>query len=131
MLDPKGAQALEIDLVDEVSGVEIHLVFGVFEEHNAITQSVRIVNGGDDEVMVEKACSASVDLPSSDFDMLHLAGAWSREFHMVRRHLVQGSQSVGSARRGRSRPEPLRGAAGARRRRARRRGVCHEPRLQR
>lgn len=96
--DPAGAPALELVLHDEVAGVEVALVFGVFYEHDAFTQSVRIGNIGQAPLSIEKASSACVDLPRCDLDMMHLAGAWSREFHIVRRPVVQGSQSVGSAR---------------------------------
>ena len=98
VLDRSGAPALELTLRDAVEGTEVTVTFGVFAEQNALTQSVRVTNGGDLPLVIEKASSACVDLPRSDLEMIHLAGAWSREFHIVRRPLVQGSQSVGSAR---------------------------------
>ena len=98
VLDPAGAPALELTLRDEVGGVEVVVTLGVFEEQDALTESVRVKNCGDAPVRIEKISSACVDLPRADLDMIHLAGAWSREFHIVRRPVVQGSQSVGSAR---------------------------------
>ena len=98
VLDPAGAPALELMLRDEVGGVEVVVTLGVFEEQDALTESVRINNCGDAPVRIEKLSSACADLPRADLDMIHLAGAWSREFHIVRRPVVQGSQSVGSAR---------------------------------
>ena len=98
VFDPTGSPALELVLRDEVGAVEVTITLGVFYEHNAFTQSVQIKNLGHQPVVVEKASSACVDLPRCDLDMIHLSGAWSREFHIVRRPVVQGSQSVGSAR---------------------------------
>ena len=98
VLDPQGAPALELTLRDEVAQVGVIIVLGVFAAQDAITQSVRIVNAGEKPVRVDKVSSACVDLLRSDLEMVHLAGAWSREFHIVRRPLVQGAQSVGSAR---------------------------------
>ena len=98
ILDRSGAPALELTLRDEVGNTEVTITLGVFAEQNAFTQSVRIVNGAERPIVVEKASSACIDLPRCDLDMIHLAGAWSREFHIVRRPLVQGTQSVGSSR---------------------------------
>ena len=98
VLDPSGAPAIEIALRDEVAGTRVVVTFGVFEEQNALTESVRIENDGEEPLVIEKVSSACVDLHRCDLDMIHLAGAWSREFGIVRRPVVQGAQSVGSAR---------------------------------
>ena len=92
------SQVLELVLFDEVKEVEVTLTFTVYESHDAITQSVAVENKGREKMKIEKLCSASVDLLSCDFDFLHLAGAWAREFQIKRRRLEQGVQSVGSTR---------------------------------
>ncbi len=91
-------EVLELVLYDELKQMEVTLTFGVYESHDAITQSVSVKNESRETVCMEKLCSASVDLLNSDFDLLHLAGAWAREFQIKRRSLAQGMQSLGSTR---------------------------------
>jgi alpha-galactosidase len=42
--------------------------------------------------------SASLDLPDSDWQLVHLSGAWTRERHLVRQRLQPGSVAFGSVR---------------------------------
>jgi alpha-galactosidase len=42
--------------------------------------------------------SATLDLPDSDWDLVHLSGAWARECEVRTRRLEAGSQSIGSLR---------------------------------
>ena len=92
-------QTLELRLADFVQSMEVVLCFSVFESHDAITQSVRVVNQHKTQsVRMEKLCSANIDLMDCGFDLLHLSGAWGRECHIRRRPLEQGTQSVSSAR---------------------------------
>ena len=45
-----------------------------------------------------RAMSLVVDLPDADWDLVHLAGAWARERHVVERRLAPGRQSISSNR---------------------------------
>ncbi|SDN58597.1 Melibiase [Bacillus sp. OK048] len=45
-------------------------------------------------IVLNRAMSASVDLPDSKYEMIHLAGAWSRERHVKTRKLEQGIQGI-------------------------------------
>lgn len=92
------SEVLELVLYDDVKQVEVTLTFTVYESHDAITQSVRVENKSGEKIRIEKLCSASVDLLNCEYDLLHLAGAWAREFQIKRRHLEQGMQSLGSTR---------------------------------
>src|SRR5664280_1137097 len=47
---------------------------------------------------VECAMSAALDLPDSEWDLVHLSGAWARERHVRTRRLEVGSQAIGSLR---------------------------------
>ena len=48
--DEKEAQTLEIVLADENAQVEVHLLYGVLEENDVITRSVRIKNTGTGQI---------------------------------------------------------------------------------
>lgn len=90
------AASLEILLRDPVDGMRLYLTYTIFEELPVITRSARFENAGTQPVNLERAMSASVDLPDSGFEMLQLSGAWSRERHLKARRLEQGIQSISS-----------------------------------
>ena len=90
------ADTLELTLRDPVDGAEAVLSYTVFASLPVVARSVRFVNRGSRTLVLERAMSASVDLPDSDFEMLHLSGAWSRERQVKRRRLGSGLQSIGS-----------------------------------
>ena len=92
------AATLEIELFDELVGLEAVLSYTAFSCYDAITRSVRFRNLGCGPLRLERALSASVDLPRCDFDLLHLSGDWAREREPVRRRLAPGIQSVESRR---------------------------------
>ncbi len=59
--DENEAQTLEIVLADENAQVEVHLLYGVLEETDVITRSVRIKNTGTGQITIEKAAAACLD----------------------------------------------------------------------
>lgn len=98
------SQTLEIELVDNYSGLTVCLSYTVFEDHNAISRSVHFVNNGSQSVSLERALSASVDFVDIDYEMVYLSGGWSRETHVKRRTLEAGVTTIES-RRGASSPQ--------------------------
>jgi len=92
------AETLEITLEDSYSGLTAVLSYTVFAHHNAIARSVRFVHEGRTPLRLLRALSASVDLPKAQYDLLHVAGAWSREGHIQRRPIGPGGTRVESRR---------------------------------
>ncbi|MFN2271965.1 MAG: alpha-galactosidase [Anaerolineae bacterium] len=92
------AQTLEVEMVDEVSGLKAILSYTAFERFDAVTRSARFINEGNQKLRLLRTLSASVDFNDADYDLLHLSGSWARERHIVRRALVPGEQSIGSRR---------------------------------
>ncbi|MFD1954120.1 alpha-galactosidase [Paenibacillus thailandensis] len=92
------AQTLELTLKDAHSGLTVVLSYTVFEKHNAITRSARIVNGGSSPLRLNRALSMSLDMVHDRYSMLQLSGAWARERYVHTRKLVPGMQSVESRR---------------------------------
>ncbi|HOO27304.1 MAG TPA: alpha-galactosidase, partial [Lachnospiraceae bacterium] len=90
----KEATTLEITMTDPLIHVDCVLSYTVFEWGPAIARSVSVKNEGTKDVTVTRLLSASVDLPDSDFELLSLSGAWSRERQLKRRKIEQGVQSV-------------------------------------
>ena len=89
---------LKIIMNDEVAGVTAELYYGVFEDYNAITRSVKFINSGENAFDITRAMSLSVDLRRADFDMVTLNGAWARERLPERAPLRIGIQQVASTR---------------------------------
>ena len=94
----KEAQTLEIILYDCVIKTKLVLSYTIYEEFPVITRNAKFIYEGNEEITLTKAMSCSVDLPDYDYEMVHLAGAWSRERHIKIRKLDQGVQSIYSLR---------------------------------
>ena len=92
------AQSLEIDLADPLTGLTVTLQYTVYAESGAVARSMRIANHGEHPLSLRGALAASVPLWGSDYDILHLKGAWARERTLIRTPLGQGTYSIGSQR---------------------------------
>ena len=91
-------QTLEVELADSLKDLHVILSYSVFEDYDAITRSVRVVNNGP-KCRLTSVMSASVDIPQGeDYDFMHLDGAWARERHICRTPMFCGRQTVDSKR---------------------------------
>ena len=95
---PQQAQTLEILLEDAASHVQVRLLYGVLEEEDIITRSVRITNGGEGQLYVEKAASACLDMLPGRYDLISLYGRHAMERCVQRTPVAHGSFSLGSRR---------------------------------
>ena len=96
--DEKEAQTLEIVLADENAQVEVHLLYGVLEENDVITRSVRIKNTGTGQITIEKAAAACLDFVQGEFDVLRFYGKHAMERNLERTPLGHGTIAFGSRR---------------------------------
>ncbi|EOT2959490.1 alpha-galactosidase [Clostridium perfringens] len=92
------ATSLEITLVDSLKNLEVILTYNVFEDFDAITRSLKIVNNSDEKINIERVLSANVDFTTDEFDFIQLSGSWGRERHILRNSLRSGSQAIESRR---------------------------------
>lgn len=92
------AETLEIVLEDAVSKVQVRLLYGVLEQSDIITRSVKIINGGSDNIVVEKALSACLDFITGDYDLISLYGRHTMERNYQRVEIAHGSHVIGSRR---------------------------------
>ena len=95
---PEEAQTLEIVLEDAVSKVRVRLLYGVLEDEDIITRSVKITNYGTEYIVVEKASSACLDFITGEYDLLSFYGRHIMERNLQRARIGHGSQSIGSRR---------------------------------
>jgi alpha-galactosidase len=90
------ADTLEVDLVDEPTGLAVTLAFTIFRDWPVVARSMHLKNSGASRVVVRAAMSATLDLPDDDWRLMTFSGAWARERFPVDRALVPGRQGVGS-----------------------------------
>ena len=86
------AETLEITLNDSLANLKLILSYTVFEEYDAITRNVKVINDSNEEIDILRVLSANVDFNHSEFDFIQLSGAWARERHIVRTPLRSGGQ---------------------------------------
>ncbi len=91
-------KALVLHCGDPALGLKVDLIYGVFEEADAITRSVIVRNDGEKPLWLEKIYSVCMDMEDRGYEMLTLHGSWARERQMDFRSLGYGKQSVGSLR---------------------------------
>lgn len=92
------ADTLELLYKDELTGLELTYIYTAFSMHDAVTRSVKAVNTGKEDINIKSIMSCNVDFPKSDYDFVHLHGAWCRERHAERRRLISGRMQVESRR---------------------------------
>lgn len=92
------ADTLELELFDPIARLTIVLTYTIFNELDAITRSVRFINEGSENLNILRVLSMSIDFNHSEYDFLHLSGAWTRERHIERRALAPGMQAIESRR---------------------------------
>ncbi|RKL68308.1 alpha-galactosidase [Salipaludibacillus neizhouensis] len=92
------AQTLVVTLWDEKIQTELRLSYTIFTGKPVITRSTELENKGKEKVDVKRLMSLSLDLPESNYEMVQLSGAWSRERHVKKRKLESGIQAVSSLR---------------------------------
>lgn len=92
------AETLELVLTDEQIHTDIILYYTIFPCASAIIRHAEFYCHGKEHISIETAMSFGIDLPDMDYEMIDLAGSWSRERHIRRHALDYGIQSVYSLR---------------------------------
>lgn len=96
--DVDEAQTLILTLRDSVSGLEIQLVYSVFENSDVITRHARFTNGGEHDLRLNGAASMSLDMKHGPEQMIQLCGTALRETHVEKRALGTGITAIESLR---------------------------------
>lgn len=89
---------LEVVMQDHVAGVEVVLLYSVYEDVDAITRSVKVRNICGDNIMLTKVLSACLDITNDDYDIITLYGSWGRERSIQRQKLGYGRTGAYSER---------------------------------
>ena len=94
----ENTQTLEIQMLDEVTKLEVNLYYTIFAECDVISRYVKLKNGSENELLVEKLMSLLLDLPDHEYDMISLYGHHAFERSYQRNPLHYGAQNLFSRR---------------------------------
>ena len=92
------SETLEVTTRDAVTGAVVKLYYTVYQDMPVMTRSVVVENDSDAAMDLERVYSACLELPTYDYDMVHLYGKWSKERTVAERPLCHGIQSIVSKR---------------------------------
>ncbi|WP_027954806.1 alpha-galactosidase [Halobacillus kuroshimensis] len=92
------AVTLTITLMDDHTGMKLDLLYTVYHDKDVIVRSARFTNEGSVSYQLDRALSASMDFPDSNFEWVQLSGGWSRERHVHTQPLHPGIQKIQSTR---------------------------------
>lgn len=95
---PEDVSTLKVHMEDKISGLQVYLLYGVFEKADVITRSVVFENSGKDPLTLTKMLSMSVDFRESGFQVLTLYGAHNNERNIDIRPLNSGTVQIESLR---------------------------------
>lgn len=89
---------LIIKMEDKLNNLNLYLSYGVFDEYDAITRSVRLENVGSDAVEIDRIYSANIDMRCKELYIITLTGTWAKERFVSRTPLMNGNVTVESLR---------------------------------
>lgn len=92
-------ESLEVTLSDAVSGVQVILMYAVFEEADIITRAVKVKNNGKDSIHLKKIMSVCLDfINGAGMDLVSLPGRYGQERQVERQPMTHHIHTIGSVR---------------------------------
>ena len=95
------AETLEIDMEDKATGLSVTLFYGILEDKDIITRSLRITNTTQGKIYLCKVQPAALDFLYGDFTLMHFHGRHAME-RMPERVAVSHTNQVIASSRGAS-----------------------------
>ena len=92
------AESLKIHLTDQVSGLAVTLLYGVFPGYDIITRAVCVKNEGNGPAALKRVYSACLDFLHGEYDLIQFYGRHAMERNFQRTALCHGAQVIGSRR---------------------------------
>ena len=92
-------QSLELTLSDKFSGVDVILLYSVFEEADIITRAVKVKNNGKTPIQLKKIMSVCLDfINGSGMDLISLPGRYGQERQVERQPMTHHIHTISSVR---------------------------------
>ncbi len=92
------AQTLTVSLEDPRVGLAVDLLYGVLEDCDVITRSVRIRNIGSGDLILRRVYSTCLDFIYGNYDCISFYGRHAMERNVQRRQIGHGTFEIGSHR---------------------------------
>ena len=92
------AQTLIIYMKDQVTGLQVELLYGVLPEYDVITRSAKVINTEEDKIRLTKAQAACIDFVHGEFDVISFYGRHAMERNTQRIPVGHGAFVIGSRR---------------------------------
>lgn len=90
---------LEVVLSDDISDVQVILLYSVFEKADIITRAVKVYNRGTAPIQLKKIMSVCLDfLNGLNMDLVSLPGRYGQERQVERQRLTHHIHTIGSVR---------------------------------
>ena len=67
-------ETLILTLQEKASPVTVDLIYGVYEQQDVITRSVRVTNHGQEKILLDRCLSCSMDFMEGELDMITFSG---------------------------------------------------------
>lgn len=96
-----GYETLIVTLKEKVLPLSLRLFYSVSDTSDVIVRSTSIGNTGNDDIFIESLASLQLDLPSPEWNLMTLDGAWARERFIHDSPLREGIH-INSSRNGAS-----------------------------
>ena len=96
--DKERGQTLVIALKEKASDLVVYLYYGVFEEENVITRSLRVENCGKTDIVLEQCLSLCLDFQFGDYDLMTFCGRHAMERRPERNRIGSTKLEIGSVR---------------------------------
>ena len=92
------AESLIITMEDSLIGLELKLLYGVFESKDVITRACVLTNHGENWIRLNKIASVCMDFPWGKYDLIHFQGRHCMERQLERVPVAHDIISVHSKR---------------------------------
>lgn len=84
-------ETLKVILEDSQNKVTVNLFYSVFEKENVIIRNLEIINHNEEEIILDKTLSFSLDMLNKDYILTKLDGTWIRERNITNHPLTYGT----------------------------------------
>ena len=83
---------LKITMIDSAYSLEATLIYTAHEKHNIIERACVLKNNSSNNIILEKAASAEINLPGQrPYTIINSNGSWGGEFRETKQRLESGS----------------------------------------
>ncbi len=90
------ATTLEITLKDVFKDIYLIISYTIYNNYNVILRNTKIINKEIDKISISKASSITLDLASSDYNLIYFPGDWAFEREFRKEKINEGTKVLRS-----------------------------------